>query len=89
MAKYPDVGPGFKDEVLWADSLTAYDKEHFTTYLRFLDAGADDASYEEMAQIILGIDPVQEPERARKAARSHLDRANWMVTTGYKELFAG
>ncbi|MER9519406.1 DUF2285 domain-containing protein [Mesorhizobium sp. M0614] len=88
MAKNPDVGPGFKDEVLWADSLTAYDKEHFTTYLRFLDAGADDASYEEMAQIILGIDPVQEPERARKAARSHLDRANWMVTTGYKELFA-
>ncbi|MER9858609.1 MULTISPECIES: DUF2285 domain-containing protein [unclassified Mesorhizobium] len=89
MAKYPDVEPGLKDEVLWSDSLTAYDKEHFMTYLRFLDAGADDASYEEMAQIILGIDPVQEPERARKAARSHLDRANWMVTTGYKELFAG
>ncbi|RWN29499.1 MAG: hypothetical protein EOR96_31715 [Mesorhizobium sp.] len=22
--------------------------------------------------------------RARTAARSHLDRANWMVTTGYK-----
>ncbi|MER8748041.1 DUF2285 domain-containing protein [Mesorhizobium sp. M1050] len=89
MVKHPDVEPGLKDEVPWSDRLTAYDKEHFTVYIRFLDASADDASYEEMAQIILGIDPVEEPERARKAARSHLDRANWMATTGYKELFAG
>ncbi|MDX8449656.1 MULTISPECIES: DNA -binding domain-containing protein [Mesorhizobium] len=78
-----------RDEVPWSDSLTAYDKEHFTTYMRFLDAAADSASYEEMAQLILGIDPEREPERARNAARSHLDRANWMVTTGYRELFAG
>ncbi|RAZ72918.1 hypothetical protein DPM35_26325 [Mesorhizobium atlanticum] len=78
-----------QDEVPWSDSLTAYDKEHFTTYMRFLDAAADSASYEEMAQLILGIDPKREPERARNAARSHLDRANWMVTTGYRELFAG
>ncbi|TIV55094.1 DUF2285 domain-containing protein [Mesorhizobium sp.] len=75
-------------EVPWSDSLTAYDKEHFTTYLRFLDAAADDGTYEEMAQKILDIDPQCEPERARNAARSHLDRANWMMTTGYKELFA-
>ncbi|RRH86672.1 DUF2285 domain-containing protein [Mesorhizobium tamadayense] len=80
--------PAIQEEVPWSDSLTTYDKQHHTLYLRFLDAAADDASYEEMAQEILGIDPVQEPERARKAARSHLDRANWMVTTGYKELFA-
>lgn len=89
MMKYRDVKPGLKEEVPWSDSLTTYDRQHFTTYLRLLDAGADEASYEEMAQVILGIDPVQEPERARKTVRSHLDRANWMVTTGYKELFAG
>ncbi|MER8772952.1 DUF2285 domain-containing protein [Mesorhizobium sp. M0960] len=64
--KYPDVKPGLKEEVPWSDSLTSYDRQHFTTYLRLLDAGADEASYEEMAQVILGIDPVQEPERARK-----------------------
>ncbi|MER9335322.1 DUF2285 domain-containing protein [Mesorhizobium sp. M0293] len=87
--KHPVVKPGLKEEVPWSDSLTTYDRQHFTTYLRLLDAGADEASYEEMAQVILGIDPVQEPERARKIVRSHLDRANWMVTTGYKELFAG
>ncbi|PBB89227.1 hypothetical protein CK215_28640 [Mesorhizobium sp. WSM3864] len=76
------------DQVPWSDSLTAYDKVHFTIYMRFLDAAAEEASYEEMAHLILGIDPQREPERARNAARSHLDRANWMVTTGYKELFA-
>ncbi|BCH19864.1 DNA -binding domain-containing protein [Mesorhizobium sp. L-2-11] len=86
--KYPDVESGLKDEVPWSDSLTAYDKEHFTTYMRFLDASADDASYEEMAQVILGINPAEEPQRARRAARSHLDRANWMMKTGCKELFA-
>ncbi|TIO72272.1 DUF2285 domain-containing protein [Mesorhizobium sp.] len=76
------------DEVPWSEGLTPYDKEHFTTYMRLLDASADDASQQEMALLILGIDPTREPERARKALRSHLDRANWMVTSGYKELFA-
>ncbi|ANN60816.1 DUF2285 domain-containing protein [Mesorhizobium loti] len=80
--------PKVQDEVPWSDRLTAYDNEHFTLYMRLLDASADDASEDEMAQIVLGIDPVREPERARMAVRSHLGRANWMVTTGYKELFA-
>ncbi|MER8556585.1 DUF2285 domain-containing protein [Mesorhizobium sp. M1217] len=77
------------DEVPWSENLTSYDREHFTIYLRILDACADNASEEEMADLILGIDPALEPVRARKALRSHIDRANWMVTTGYKELFAG
>ncbi|RUU13737.1 hypothetical protein EOD23_03510 [Mesorhizobium sp. USDA-HM6] len=49
-----------QDEVPWSNSLTPYDKEHFWIYMRFLDA-ADSASYEEMAQLILGIDPEREP----------------------------
>ncbi len=76
------------DEVPWADSLTAYDNEHFAIYLKLIDACADNASEEEMAQSILGIDPTQEPARARKAARSHLDRTRWLITSGYMELFA-
>ncbi|MER9875549.1 DUF2285 domain-containing protein [Mesorhizobium sp. M0195] len=81
--------PGLLEEVPWSDSITVYDKENFTIYMRILDACADNASEEEMAKLILGIDPLLEPVRARKAVRSHIDRANWMVTTGYKELFAG
>lgn len=76
------------EDVPSSDGLTPYDKKHFTTYMRLLDAYADDASEEEMALLILGIDPGREPERARKTLRSHLDRANWIVTAGYKELFA-
>ncbi|MFB9984579.1 DNA -binding domain-containing protein [Mesorhizobium newzealandense] len=75
------------DEVPWSDSLTAYDREHFTIYMRLLDASADNASKEEMAQVILGLDPVCEPERALKSLDSHLRRANWMVRTGYKAMF--
>ncbi|BCG76038.1 hypothetical protein MesoLj113a_71960 [Mesorhizobium sp. 113-1-2] len=77
-----------RDEVPWSESLTSYDREHFKVYLRILDACADNASLEEMADLILGIDPALEPVRARQAVRSHIDRANWIVTTGYKELFA-
>lgn len=54
--------------------------------MRLLDASADNATEEEMAHVILGIDPA--PERARNVLRSHLDRANWVVTSGYKDLFA-
>ncbi|UVC15333.1 DNA -binding domain-containing protein [Mesorhizobium onobrychidis] len=78
-----------RDEVPWSESLTSYDRQHFKIYLRILDACADNASIEEMADLILGIDPALEPVRARQAVRSHIDRANWIVTTGYKELFAG
>lgn len=76
-----------QDKVPWADHLTSYDNEHFAIYLQLLDACADYASEEDMARNILGIDPVQEPVRARKAVRSHLDRTRWLISSGYKELF--
>ncbi|SIT52638.1 conserved hypothetical protein [Mesorhizobium prunaredense] len=81
--------PGIMEDVPWADAITVYDKENFTIYCQILNYCADDASIEEMAERILGIDPVLEPVRARNAVRSHIDRANWMVTTGSKHLFAG
>ncbi|TIL61918.1 MAG: hypothetical protein E5Y89_26820, partial [Mesorhizobium sp.] len=59
-----------RDEVPWSESLTNYDRKHFKIYLRILDACADSASLEEMADLILGIDPDLEPVRARQAVRS-------------------
>jgi hypothetical protein len=56
--------------------VTSYGRQHRTIYLRILDACADNASTEEIADLILGINPVLEPVRARKAVRSHIDRAN-------------
>jgi hypothetical protein len=68
------------------DAITPYDEAHFESYIRILDARAAGASLEELAATILGIDPKLEPERALTAARSHLSRAQWMTTHGYKHL---
>ncbi len=74
------------DEVPWSDHVTDYDLAHHDEYLRLLDAKADHASEEDMARYILRIDPIKEPDRARKAVESHLRRAFWMTEVGYKDL---
>jgi len=45
------------------------------TYMRMLDADAEGADWREVARIVLHIDPVREPDRARQAFESHLPRA--------------
>lgn len=77
------------DEIPWSDSITPYDEAHLVVYLRLLDASADGASTNEMAQIVLGIDPAKEPQRAERAVDSHLRRARWMSRVGYRQLLRG
>jgi hypothetical protein len=81
----PDVADLAPDDPV----LTAYDKQHFITYLRLLDAEADKADWREVARIVLHIDPKHYPERARKAFDSHLARARWMTNQGYGHLLRG
>lgn len=71
--------PPIATEVPWSETLTDYDRAHLVTYLRVLDALADNASRDEMARVILGIDPITEPDRARSAIESHIRRARWMT----------
>jgi hypothetical protein len=59
--------------------LTGYDEQHLVTYLRLLDAEAEGADWQEVARIVLHIDPAQEPERAHRAWTSRLARARWMT----------
>ena len=66
--------------------LTAYDERHVVTYLRLLDADADNADWREVARLVLHIDPVLELDRARRAYESHLARAKWMTSHGYRYL---
>ena len=82
----PSRNPIIADEVPWSDHVTTYDREHFTVYLRLLDAAADGASAEEMSRIVLGIDPTNEPARAKQVLDSHLRRARWMTEHGYRHL---
>lgn len=66
--------------------LTAYDQEHFITYMRLLDADREGADWQEVARIVLHIDPVREPDRARRTYDSHLARAQWAARQGYRQL---
>ncbi|RWK58025.1 DUF2285 domain-containing protein [Mesorhizobium sp.] len=89
MPKKPPLDPDVADEAPQSPILTGYDEEHFVTYLRLLDAAADDADWREVARVVLNIDPEREPDRAHRAWETHLARARWMTTTGYRFLLQG
>jgi hypothetical protein len=82
----PPLDPDVADAAPEAPALTPYDERHLITYLRLLDAEADKADWEEVARIVLHIDPAVDRERARKAWETHLARAHWMTTHGYRHL---
>ena len=72
-----------------SEHLTDYDRSHLKTYLRLLDAAADDADWREVAAIVLGLDVETDAERARRVHAAHLERARWMTRTGYRDLLSG
>ncbi|AMG76546.1 DNA -binding domain-containing protein [Sphingopyxis granuli] len=87
--KTPPLDPEVSDTAPEAAFLTPYDEEHLITYLRLLDAQNDGAVWEEVARIVLHIDPEEEPTRAHTAWATHLARAHWMAKSGYKHLLRG
>jgi hypothetical protein len=82
----PMTDPFVADSAPQDDVLTDYDRQHFATYLRLLDAESEGADWAEVARIVLNIDPKDEPARARRAWESHLARARWMTESGYQHL---
>jgi hypothetical protein len=85
----PPLDPDVADLAPDSPVLTAYDEQHVVTYLRLLDADAENADWREVARIVLHIDPDRHPERARTAFESHLVRAKWMTSRGYGHLLRG
>jgi hypothetical protein len=71
-----------------SDQLTDYDRAHFKTYIRLLDASAVQADWREVATIVLGLGPEIDRDRAERVYEAHLLRARWMTTTGYRELLS-
>jgi hypothetical protein len=65
--------------------LTEYDREIAPVYLRLLDAEAAGADWREVAKIVLGVDPAEEPQRAQVMHTTHLARARWLRDGGYRE----
>jgi hypothetical protein len=78
--------PIIADEAPDDPALTPYDEEHLIVYIRLLDAEADGADWMEAALLVLRIDPILGPKRARNAWESHLSRAKWMTENGYDHL---
>ena len=66
--------------------ITDYDRAHLPTYLRLLDAESEGAPWDEVARIVLDVDPEREPDRARRAHDTHLARAHWLTAHGYRDL---
>jgi hypothetical protein len=85
----PSSNPPVADQAPTADVLTVYDQNHAVIYLRLLDAEAEGADWAEVARLVLQIDPTREPERARRAWETHLERAKWMTRHGFEHLLQG
>jgi T6SS, Transcription factor, DNA binding domain len=82
----PPLDPDVAEVAPTDPDLTVYDKEHVVTYLRILDAAADNADWRDVARLVLHIDPTKQPNRARTAYEMHLARAKWMSSYGYQSL---
>jgi hypothetical protein len=82
----PPLNPKVADLAPNEPALTSYDEQHAVTYMRLLDAEADDADWREVTRVVLHIDPILEPDRARRAFESHLARAKWVTSHGYRHL---
>lgn len=68
-----------------ADTPTDYDWANRICYLRLLDADADGADWREVARTVMQLDPEADPRAARASWKSHLNRAKWMATHGYRD----
>ncbi len=66
--------------------VNAYDEAHLATYLRLLDAAEEGADWREVVQIVFGLDPDADLDRARRIHDTHLARARWMTESGYRHL---
>lgn len=80
------LDPDVDDEAPSGPDITAYDEQHYVTYLRLLDASRDGADWQEVAQIVLHRDPVADEARSWRCWESHLARAQWLSSAGYRRI---
>jgi hypothetical protein len=79
--------PSVADEAPSENTFTSYDEQQLLVYADLLEIEADGGDWDEAALLVLRIDPVREPLRARRVWQGHLTRAKWLVDHGYGHLF--
>ncbi|MFQ3452428.1 DUF2285 domain-containing protein [Bradyrhizobium sp. UFLA01-814] len=77
----------FQDQPPQTDRVNAYDEKNLAIYIQLLMAEEEGADWREVVQVIFGLDPAREPDRAKIVHDSHLARARWMTEAGYRHLF--
>jgi len=82
----PEIDAEVDDEAPAAATITRYDERHLITYLRLLDAAAQNVDWREAAREILRRDPSRRTSRVKRCWESHLARARWMSEHGYRQL---
>jgi hypothetical protein len=70
MQTSPPLNPDVADLAPAEPELTAYDEEHMVTYLRMLDADAEGADWQEVARIVLYLDPSRDRVRVRRTLKA-------------------
>jgi len=80
---------GLRERAPQGEPLTDYDRDHLALYLRLLDAEAAGADWQEVARVLLGVDPSVDRSRAELMHATHLARAHWLRDGAYKDLLAG
>lgn len=61
--------------------ITGYDREHFLTYARLIDAERAGQDWKVAASEILLCDVEADPEKTQHCWRSHLERAHWILSS--------
>lgn len=79
-------GSVIRDAAPLEDCLTEYDRQNLQLYLRLLDSEESGLTWQDAARQLLHVEADIEPDRARVMHDTHLSRAHWMSTTGYRLL---
>jgi hypothetical protein len=81
-----DYPGGLRQMAPNGEVVTDYDRAHLQHYVRLLDARRSGVTADDMCRLILEIDPVSDPHEAQRILQSHLDRAVWMSSVGFRQL---
>jgi hypothetical protein len=68
--------------VMRDDQITEYDRAHFLSYARILDAVRSDQTWQEAAIEILDLDVEGDEYGSYRIWRAHVDRAEWIKADG-------
>jgi hypothetical protein len=68
--------------IMLNDRITEYDRAHFLSYARILDAVRFNQTWQEAARDILDLDAESDEPSAYRIWCAHVDRAEWIVGDG-------